>query len=262
VPVSVRRVIVGVKDVALSGAAVGWAAMAAAVEGRRLVVVHATATIRSGGDRVLAQAVAAAQGGLAADRIQPVMRPGSAGAVLTGLAYAEDVLVIGAPAHTGWLHARSVTRYLLERSPCPVVVVRSTAPGGGPAAGGGGSGGPVVVGVDGSGAGRAALAFGFEFAVRRRLPVVAVHVSAKSGAAVESAGQQLLAEQVGPFEHLQPGLAVHRLVRSGPVAAMLLAAVPGAALLVTGVSGNRLGTSVVRGLIDGAGCPVAVIRAR
>jgi nucleotide-binding universal stress UspA family protein len=69
----------------------------------------------------------------------------------------------------------SVAVALAAHAKCPVIVVRGSGPGG---SGRGGSvpvEGPVVVGVDGSEGSEAALAFAYEAAATRQVPLVAVH---------------------------------------------------------------------------------------
>jgi nucleotide-binding universal stress UspA family protein len=60
----------------------------------------------------------------------------------------------------------SVAIGLAARAECPVVVVRGERPS---------DAGPVVVGIDGSQISEAALAFAFEAAVTRKVPLIAVH---------------------------------------------------------------------------------------
>src|SRR3954463_7985824 len=133
---SARRVIVGVDRLDRSGAALDWAARAAAGAGERLVVAHVVSGRARippgrrdgsvpGGDRMLTAAVARARERLADDRIQPVLRSGSAGQALVDLAYREDILVIGAAGSPRWPHPHSTIDRVLGRALCPVVIVAS-----------------------------------------------------------------------------------------------------------------------------------------
>jgi nucleotide-binding universal stress UspA family protein len=274
---SVRRVIVGVKDLTVSGAALDWAAREAAANGRHLVVAHAAAAIYAmvpshgrpgvpGGDRTLEAALVAVRTRLEQDRVQPVLRSGNAGVALVELAYAEDVLVIGAPPRHGWLHARSTTHYVLGHSPCPVVVVPPASSVAGRRAAlasahlGDNLAGQVVVGVDGSAASRAALSFGFAYAARHRLALATVYVAARPPAATKASGSRVLADQVERLEREYPQVPVRRLTVSGSVVSALVTAGVGAAVLVAGISGTRAATSAARGLIDASGTPVALVR--
>jgi nucleotide-binding universal stress UspA family protein len=268
---SVRRVILGIDGRESSEAALDWAVTETAAVGSVLVVAHATAHVigalparRSpgvpGGDRILARALEVARRRLDPDRIQPVLRSGAAGGALVDLAYAEDILVLGAPTHRRWMRPGSTTRYVLGHAPCPVVVVPSRSAvlqrrerlG---ARGRPGLGFPdhVVVAAHPSRAASAALTFGFAYAARHRLPVAAVHITGQRGDEV------WFDEHVKASGRQYPQVAVQRLVIAGEVVPDLVAAAEGATLLVAGGSERGVGP-VVRGLVDDCACPVAVVR--
>lgn len=162
---------------------------------------------------------------------------------------------------------------------CPVVVVRP--PGG--ADGADGAGG-VVVGVDGSPAGRAALAFAVETAAQRGTALRAVRVwqvpslwgSAQHPAPGARAGELERAEQglldadvaaaldaAGPAHAVEVSAVV---VQGHPVDALLQAA-RGADLLVVGSRGSGgfrglLLGSVSRAVLHHARCPVAMVHSQ
>jgi nucleotide-binding universal stress UspA family protein len=282
---SVRRVIVGVDSRESSEAALDWAVAETAAVGSVLVIGHAAAHVMGasparrrnpgvpGGDRILAWAVAVAGRRLDPGRIQPVLRSGAAGGALVDLAYAEDILVLGAPTHRHRMGPRSATGYVLGHAPCPVVVVpsrssvaqrreslsaRARPDVGRPD--------PVVVGVPRSEAARGPLAFGFAYAARHRLPLTAVHVTGRArgedwldGQVPEPATARLLAEQLEKFEREYPRVAVRRLVMVGEVVPGLVSASDGATLLVAGAAESGV-SPVVRELVDNGVCPVVVVR--
>jgi nucleotide-binding universal stress UspA family protein len=287
---SVRRVIVGVDRRESSEAALDWAVTETAVVGSVLVVAHAAARVMGasparrnpgipGGDPVLAWAVAVARRGLDPVRVQPVLRSGAAGGALVDLAFAEDILVLGAPTHRHWSGPRSATRYVLGHASCPVVVVPSRSSVAQRREGLRARGRPrlgcedhVVVGVHRSEAARTALAFGFTYAARHRLPLAAVHVTGRTDSAdwfddqvpeaplaTEPAAARLLAEQLKTFEREYPRVAVRRLVLAGEVGRGLVTASDGATVLVSGAAEGGVGP-VVHALVDHSVCPVAVVR--
>ena len=92
--------------------------------------------------------------------------------LLAGRAVGARMLVLGSygeGAGSGML-AGSLALALLDRVTCPVAVVRGSTPQVPPP-----GSGPVVVGVDGSPAGRAALTFAADLAGSWAAPLVAVH---------------------------------------------------------------------------------------
>ena len=98
---------------------------------------------------------------------------GVPGDLLAGRAVGARMLVLGSygeGASSGML-AGSLALALLDRVRCPVAVIRGSAPQVPPP-----GIGPVVVGVDGSSAGRAALTFAAGLAGSWAAPLVAVHV--------------------------------------------------------------------------------------
>ncbi|WBB62366.1 universal stress protein [Streptomyces sp. WMMC500] len=153
---------------------------------------------------------------------------------------------------------------------CPVLVVR----GGGP-----GPGGPVLLAVDGSPAGAAAVDFAFAEAARRDAGLVAMHVwsawtryspragnparTAAEGPAAE--GDRVLAEAVAGAETAYPGVRAERTAVEGSARELLIEASKDAGLLVTGARGHGgfaglLLGSVSHALLQHAHCPVAVVR--
>lgn len=124
-----------------------------------------------------------------------------------------------------------------------------------------------MTGVDGSAAGRAAIAFAFEEAVLRGVPLLAVC------ALTDAPGRLGEIRQIREdFENLtadeakaHPEVSVWHRVLPGTPRSALLAAAAEAQLLVVGARGRggfdemRLG-SIAHAVLQYAPCPVAVVR--
>ncbi|WP_199509730.1 universal stress protein [Nucisporomicrobium flavum] len=268
------------------GGAGGWQALAWAAEeaertGARLVLVHVcppdSPLGRAGtepsaaevelADPALAHAYAGIQTRLGGHRTALHLHRGDPATALVGASADARLLAIGAGG-TG-----RTARRVLRHAHCPVVVIRPQAPPDprAPLAG------HVVVGVDGSPAGRTALEFGFAQADEHHVPLAAVHVSEASHDdyfyddvtlsthfAVEPAALDLLATETEPLAADHPAVPVRRAVLHGTVADALIRAGSGARLLVVGDKRRgvvgRVRTGDVPGVVAaGAHCPVAVV---
>jgi nucleotide-binding universal stress UspA family protein len=178
----------------------------------------------------------------------------------------------GQGARSGTL-AGTVARSLVGLVSCPVAVVRGTAPQIAPP-----RGGPIVVGVDGSAAGRAAVAFAAELADSLGARLVAVHtwtdvVAAPDGSAHRrSESEQALADEAATLldERLRgiaaqyPALSIDRDVAEDTPLRALINRAPGARMLVVGNRGRRTGGGMLLGstshaLVEFAPCPVVVV---
>ncbi|MHA6783244.1 universal stress protein [Pseudonocardia saturnea] len=170
-----------------------------------------------------------------------------------------DGLVVGSVAVALAAHASS-----------PVVVVRGPEPAPSAAAL------PVVVGVDEPSTSGAAVAFAFDAAAARQVPLVAVHtwwnlIADPAMAplldwdAIETDEHQVLSEQLADAVEKYPDVPVERLVTRDRPAHSLLEQAARAQLVVVGsrgrgpVSGLLLG-SVSHAVLHRAPCPVAVVR--
>ncbi len=201
-----------------------------------------------------------------------------------------QLLVLGSRGRGAFagLMLGSTSAQVAVHAHCPVVVVRPPGPSGGTGGEAGaaqrGTTGGVVVGVDGSPAARAALAFAVETATQRGAALRAVRVwqvpslwgsshHAAPGAHVgdlERAEQELLDADVaaaldaaGPRPALEVGAVV---VQGHPVDGLLQAA-RGADLLVVGSRGSGgfrglLLGSVGRAVLHHARCPVAMVHSQ
>jgi nucleotide-binding universal stress UspA family protein len=192
--------------------------------------------------------------------------------LLTAASRHAGLVVIGDRGLGGFtsLLVGSVAIGLAAHAECPVVVVRGERS---PDAG------PVVVGIDGSPVSEAALAFAFEAADTRKVPLVAVHAwtdSALEAAvvppllgwdAVETVEQLLLAERLAGWGEKYPDVVVRRVVaRERPAHALIeQAAAVSAQLVVVGSHGRGSAVGLVLGSVSHAVlhhalCPVAVVR--
>lgn len=156
-----------------------------------------------------------------------------------------------------------------EHARCPVAVIRGHHDAEAPP-----TAGPVVVGVDGSPTGDAAVAAAFDEASWRRADLVAVHAWAEpfsytrasnTGWDVSEAESEVLAERMAGWQEKYPDVTVRRVVeRNTPVESLLNNALA-AQLLVVGSRGHGGFTGMLLGstsqaLILHATCPVLVVR--
>jgi nucleotide-binding universal stress UspA family protein len=282
------RVVVGFDGSEPAERAVAWAAQEAQVRGRGLTLVHALVPpVSTGGlgvalppsldllDGLERQAKAHLDEVATRFAGQDVLTRVSVGApsgVLLEASESADLVVIGSRGRGGFtgLLLGSVGAQVAAHSACPVVVIRAAA---GPHAG------TVVVGIDGSAAAEAALAFGFDEASRHGWSVVAVHawdvpaydlLIVPNGpvpiplADVADDEVRLTAELLAGFRVDYPDVDVEeRLVRS-PAVQALVAASSTAAMVVVGTHGHgpALGAllgSVSNGLLHKATVPVVVV---
>jgi nucleotide-binding universal stress UspA family protein len=183
-----------------------------------------------------------------------------------------DLVVLGDRGLGGFtaLLVGSVAIGLAAQAECPVVVVRGERAS---------DAGPVVVGIDGSQISEAALAFAFEAAVTRKVPLVAVHAWTDSVLeaavtplldwdAIDADEHRLLAERLAGWSEKYPDVAVRRVVaRDRPAHALIeQATVTAAQLVVVGSRGRGSAAGLMLGSVSHAvlhhsPCPVVVVRA-
>jgi nucleotide-binding universal stress UspA family protein len=243
--------------------ALAWAAEQAEHTGARLALLHVcmpgSPLDRATGDPTvaeielidppLARAYTKARARLGGRRAVLKVRSGEPSLRLVDASAGVRLLVIGDGA--GGRTVRRVVRH----AHCPVVIARPGTPAAEkPFAG------HVVVGVDGSAAGRAALEMAFAYAADHRLPVAAVHVATPD----DHHGMELLAAEVAPWADKAPGVPVHRVVVAGSVAEQLIRCAAGAHLLVVGdkrrgVIGRARTGDVPLTVATEAPSPVAVV---
>ncbi|MFF5229601.1 universal stress protein [Dactylosporangium sp. NPDC000521] len=254
-----RRIGVGVDGTESGWTALSWACDEAEAGAADIAVRHTDPPHRIRGpgpdlpvlervDPVLARHLHAARDRLGGQHVDFDVADGGAVDALLDLADRADLLVLGAavPAHLGHL---STAARVAAHAPVPVVIVPAPAPPHrrGPFAG------HVVVAVDGSAASHSAIRFGFRYAHRHRVPLAAVHVSARAVGdfwfdettlethfATEPESIGLLAASVEPVSAGFPQVPLKRAVFLGPPVEGLRRAAGGAVLLVLGRHGHRL----------------------
>ncbi|MFE0020821.1 universal stress protein [Amycolatopsis sp. NPDC059021] len=189
---------------------------------------------------------------------------------------AAGLLVLGTETigTLGRLAAGSVTVDLAAHASCPVVLVRPHVAEEEPP-----ESGPVVVGVAGTPASEAALAFAFEEAASRKTGLVVVHSwddrllaslfeeshERLDHAAVDEHERDLLGGRLADWTGKYPDVAVERVVVRGRPASRLLDFADRAQLLVVGSRGwsgftGLLFGSTSQDVLSRALCPVAVVR--
>lgn len=226
--------------------------------------------MRRQGGQWLTEAAAVATPILPVPRVQTELVVASAEAGLLRAAEDAEVIVLGNKgrnALTGLL-VGTTSLALAGRAHCPVVLVRGTAPAG-----------PVVVGVDGTPASEAAIAYAFAEAAARGATLVALHAWADSLFELAIAdnnapmdfdrqrqlADRALAERLAGWQEKYPDVRVEReLVHDRPNHALRRSAQT-AQLLVVGRRGRGGFRDLVLGstsqhVLHHATCPVAVVR--
>jgi nucleotide-binding universal stress UspA family protein len=223
-------------------------------------------------DEVAAAAVAAA-GVVPGLAVEQEVVTGFPVPVLSAEATRARLVVLGDRGLGGFtgLLVGSVAVALTTHAPCPVVVVRGPTPGASPPLEG-----PVVVGIDGSPTSEAALAFAYEAAYLRGVPLLAVHTwtdyliesttaAVLDGDAIDADERRLLAERLAGWGEKYPDVSVQRLVTRYRPARTLVEQSEHAQLVVVGSRGRGgfaglLLGSVSHALLHHAACPVAIVR--
>jgi nucleotide-binding universal stress UspA family protein len=209
---------------------------------------------------------------LGLDDVSVEISPYAPAPVILGEADEATVVVMGSRGHGRLAEAfiGSVSQHIAHHAPCTVVVVREPSD---PASR------TVVVGVDGSAGGRAALDLAFDYASARGAPVRAVYVSQGSLARLSraherpvtegdeelAAARPVILQALEPYVEKYPDVEVHTDLMTGSVVRALSDASEHAALVVVGSRGrgafeSLLLGSVGQGLLHHARCPVAIAR--
>lgn len=235
-----------------------WGSVQLAVIGEALVDDLA----RQRGKEILEHGVEYATSLLGSGAVRPVLVRGSAANVLCELSSTAEMVVLGSRGRGGvaGLKTGSVAWQVAVHGHGPVVMVRGQWHVADHATG------PVAVGVDGSPASQAAIAFASQEAALRGVPLLAVGAVADApgtlGGAREIEADFSHAMDLWEKEH--PDVTVLQRVAQGSPRSALLAAADGAQLLVVGcrgrggVPGMNLG-SVAQAMLHYAPCPVGVI---
>lgn len=294
-----RTVVVGVDFSKENARAVQYAAEEALLRHVPLILMHAldlplapsdldypNDQLADAANRRLTELKTALEAEWASLVVRSCVEPTSPAVALVDASASAELVVVGSRGQHGFgqLLLGSVAWRVIARSLGPVILVRPDADGSAEDAGSG----PVLVGVDGSRDGQAALDFAFEEAARRNTPLVAVNVwafpdlvglgSDRRWARDENASQQqmaddsqrVLAEALAGHAQQYPQVSVERVSAHGfNVAETLIQSADeaGAELVVVGARGRHLLMEVVLGafclqLAHHARQSVAVVRAR
>ncbi|ACZ87532.1 universal stress protein [Streptosporangium roseum] len=277
-------ILVGVDGSPAALEAVSWAVQEAALRGAGLRVVHVMPAwplemsedapyadvgrwMRDGAASMLTEALERAREADARVRVESQLLPGDPRLVLIEAAKDADLLVVGSHGLGGFsgMLLGSVALGVAGHTSCPVAVVRTV-----PAQ----ARGEVVVGVDGSPAGAAAIEFAFAEASLRGATLRAVHAWSQPIAgcgpfalesAQETAGgeRRLLAEALAGWGERYPDVKVTEQVEHmHPVEALKNASAHADLLVVGsrgrgGLAGLLLG-SVSHALLHHTACPLIV----
>ncbi len=264
-----RLVVVGVDESPGSFIALDHGAIEADLRGWPLRVVHVRHATRvpfvdrerDGGDELLHETADRVRYRSPTVAVTSELLLGSAAGLLVELSATAGLLVVGSRGRGGFagLLAGSVSSQVVTDARGPVLVVRVPAWPPSPDW----PSLPVVVGVDGSSPGQAALRFAADEALLRGVPLLVVHAPTDTvdtattdtilNAAVEEAKQS---PELAVHGRAVPGDARHALVDASRRAAAVVVGARGAG----GFAGMRLG-SVSHAVIRRAHCPVFVVHA-
>ncbi|HEU4948644.1 MAG TPA: universal stress protein [Kribbella sp.] len=272
-----QPLLVGVDSSPESQIALRWAVAAAQLRGRDVRVLRAYDLAPDDPTPVgdlraeLDAAVAFARDRLGRGRASGVLVPGRPADVLLSDAVDAEMVVVGSRHRTTTAAALlgSVTTTLPPAAPCPVVVVRSGAE---PS-----PDGRVVVGIDGSPTSEDAIAFAFEEAAGRNVPLGVVHCwqqfgevepqcwSDDAARGAQDEHNAWMQASIEPYRDKYPKVQVdaqliedrptHALVRLSRQADLLVVGSRGRG----GFTGLLLG-SVSQKVLRQARCTVAVVR--
>jgi nucleotide-binding universal stress UspA family protein len=275
-----RPVVVGVDRSDSARDAAEWAADLAAVWGVALRLVHVIPGTPDDGPNPPAPpwlaelARGAERVGAEVDLARVVS--GATVQMVADQASRARLLVLGSYGEGAWtgMLAGSVALALIGGVPCPVAVVRGPAPQVPPP-----RNGPVVVGVDGSAAGHAALLLGADLAESLGARLVAAHmwadiVPGPHGGARRSRqdenvlaeeGARLLDTELDLVAAAHPALPVERILAEDAALRALMHRASSARMLVVGYRGRHevggmMPGSTSSGLVEFAPCPVVVAK--
>ncbi|HEX9336278.1 MAG TPA: universal stress protein [Pseudonocardiaceae bacterium] len=286
-----RRIAVGIDGSESARAAAIWAAGEAVRRGTALRLVHAldiqpavfggaepnlVRGLRKRGRAWLDEAAAAVRDSYPDLAVGTELRTGSPVPELIEVSRRMAMIVVGSRGLSGisGLLTGSTAVALAGYGECPVAVIREQSAGREATLAG-----PVVVGVDGSSAGAAALGVAFREASLAGAELVAVHtwsdvvMTGRAFAVAQAASQDMLARNAESMlddclaEHRRnyPDVRVRPVVLADRPAAQLVAQGRCARLLVVGSHGRGgfagmvLG-SVSRDLMHHAPCPLLIVR--
>ncbi len=281
-----QPVIVGVDGSALALHAVRWAAHEAVLRKAPLHIVHVAIpsspgspslpvsladTLVAAGRQWLTDAADLARATAPDLDVTTDLIRGYPQQVLVDESASAELVVLGARGQGGFadLLMGSIAGAVATHGRCPVAVIREEAP----------ESGPVVVGVDGSPASEAAIAFAYDEAARRGASLVAVHTWSDTIAAatfsmvpyavdwaeVQTEEQQILAERLAGWQEKYPDVEVRRVITRDHPAHSLIQEAQDAQLLVVGSRGRGTVTGMLLGstsqaALHHAPCPLVIVR--
>lgn len=270
----VQPIVVGVDGSEPSQRALRWAAQAAVARDVPLAMVYAAGP--SPAEEVLPPAEADVRDWYPDIECTTAFSVENPAAALVDASKQARMVVIGNRGHGGFhdLLVGSTSLYTAMHAACPVVVVRPQKPGEGGAAD------RIVVGVDGSQPGHAALALAFAEAQLTGKPVLAIHAFTPALTAYPTTGlipqvpdledsqeraQDLLTHALIPWRDKHPDVDVETEVVNAPAPWILVQRSQGAHLVAAGSRGmggfaGLLFGSAGHALIHHAGCPVLIAR--
>ncbi len=284
-----REILVGIDGSPGAQAAIRWATGEAALRDAAITLVHVIAPIvptwpietveaeyaqwqEENAQHLIKQAHATIDEvveGATASAVREEIRYDGVVAGLAAASRTASMLVLGSRGLglVGSAVLGSVSRGVLHRADCPVVIVKENAV----AAPDHTS--PVLLGIDGSPASEAATAFAFDEASRRGVELVALHAWSDVGVfpmlgmdwhRYEQQGHELLAERLAGWQERYPDVNVRRRIVCDRPAHWLIEAAVAAQLVVVGSRGRggfpgmRLG-SVSTAVAESAVVPVIVV---
>lgn len=216
---------------------------------------------RQRGEEILSRGLAYTRSVVGPGAVVPLLARGSPACVLCELSATAEMVVVGSRGHGGLagLLLGSVAWQLATHGQGRLVVVRgqerraNRAPG------------PVVAGADGSPASQAAVAFAFEEADLRDVPLVAVCALADAPATLGGAhrAEEDFDRSMAQQEKEHPEVTVLRHVTQASPRTALLGAAYEAQMVVVGARGRgglkgMLLGSAAQALLHHAPCPVGV----
>jgi nucleotide-binding universal stress UspA family protein len=275
-----KQIVVGVDGSAGSFAATRYAAALASRRRATLLLVHgfvdpigygglgfsayapALPDPRADGESLLYEAAATVRAEYPYLRVETLPMASGGASALIEQSHGAEAVVVGHRGLGGFaeLLLGSVGTQVAAYASGPVIIVRPPATEAADA--------PIVVGVDGSPQCLPALAFAFEEAVDRALPLLAVNVYPKVDAGSAAEAEAVLKSVVDPLAATHPGVVVRSEVRPGADGEdTFVKASADAALVVVGSRGRGgfkglLLGSVSQALVHHARCPVAVVHPR
>ncbi|CAL9463618.1 Universal stress protein [Actinosynnema sp. ALI-1.44] len=283
-----RPVVVGVDGSTSAAQAVRWAAREAVRRGAPLVLMHTTPMVpvtvphavalgpyrnalADQGRQWLAEATATAREAALDVVVSAELTGGWAAEQLIGRSASAELVVLGSRGLGGFtgLVVGSIAVAVTAHGHCPVVVVRGPDARTGPR-----QDGPVVVGVDGSPTGQAAIPFAFRAAASRNAPLVAVHAWSDvpttawdllyDWPTIQEQQYKALTERLAEYQAQYPTVPVEQVVVCDRPVHTLLDQAENAQLVVVGSRGRGgfrglLLGSTGQALIHHATCPVAIV---